>query len=57
MLVLQVHGPTICLDYLGHNMSKMKIKGKRERERERERARRKAVVYFLAKICELGCLV
>ena len=35
MLVLQVHGPTICLDYLGHNMSNMKIKG-RERERESE---------------------
>ena len=34
MLVLQVHGPTICLDYLGHNMSNMKIKRKRERERE-----------------------
>ena len=35
MLVLQVHKPTIGLDYLGHNMSNMKIKGEREREREK----------------------
>ena len=46
MLVLQVHGPTICLDYLGHNMSNMKIKGKRERERERESKEKSGGILF-----------